>query len=207
MSLTLSELNSALKPLMSAINISKTEATAINQEICEKLECILARLDLLEHQQVPIETQKPAKKKSAASDEPVKKPVVNRVLNRTTASKKTEVEESKKEASESDHEESDAESEKQEAPEPAKRKKAAAVKPTAPKRVTIMSAFKETYERDPTYFDEYLTPEVRESLAQKTPQLNELTGKKLQALELTTYYKYMASEHKELLVDLRDSMK
>jgi hypothetical protein len=69
-----------------------------------------------------------------------------------------------------------------------------------------MSAFKDKYKEDPAYFDEYLTEDVKASLADEHDGLNSLTGDKLLALQLKVYYTFIKETYPDLLNELKASM-
>ena len=190
--LTLTELTNALKSVMAAINSVGTSIDVRLHELHELATRIDAKMDRLEHPNVEIEQPKASRAKKAT-----KAPEVSVVKRRTTTSKKV---------AESDGDMPVDNSDEEEEPKPKPKSKSKAVPKSAPKRVTVQSAFKDKYKEDPSYFDEYITEDVRLSLSDENPGLNTLSGDKLLALQLKVYYTFIKETYPDVLTELKAAM-
>ena len=119
------------------------------------------------------------------------------VVKRKASSKKADSDD------DTSHPQSEDEPEEEEEKPKPKPKSKAAPKAAAPKRVTVMSAFKDKYKEDPSFFDEYITEDVKSSLADEHPGLDSLTGDKLLALQLKVYYTFIKETYPDLLNELK----
>jgi hypothetical protein len=212
---TLTDLSNATKPINAAIATLSARMDTLLHEITVSLTRIDAKVDRLEHHNVEIEPPRATvnrRKQPKVEDSdptPIKRRGAAKSSKTATDSKKSKDVEEPTEP-DSEEEQSNVESGDEvvvELPKPkAKPKSKAAPKPTAPKRVTVMSAFKDKYKEDPAFFDEYITDDVKESLSEEYPGLKTLEGDKLLALELKVYYPFIKENYAELLNELKAAM-
>lgn len=185
MSISISDLANALKPIMAAINSIKADTNVKLSEIQELAEKISIQLDTLGYSNVSIE--QPVTRKKATKAETAKPAIVKRGSKAVSKAEEQSADESAEEPSEEEQ----------------PKRKSKAVPAKAPKRVTIMSAFKDKYKENPKFFDSYLTVDVKADIANEFPQLKTLTGDKLQALEIKAYYAFIKENYAELLNELK----
>ncbi len=199
--ITLADLNAAIKPILAAIATLSANLDVKIHETYILTTCIDAKVDRLEHPNVEIEQPKVVKKKTKA----VEKSVTPALMKRRAKSSNIKTADSDDEPTAAP--DSEEEPEVETPPKlKVKAKSKAAPKAVAPKRVTVMSAFKDKYKEDPAYFDEYLTEDVKASLADEHDGLNSLTGDKLLALQLKVYYTFIKETYPDLLNELKASM-
>lgn len=233
--ISIDDLRHALAPLSQAIEALKEEQMRSTAQVSEmymlltnSLSGLSSKLDVIDQNTGYNNTEpvkKPAAKKpsvKSASKTPAKAPAKTTASKKAPSVKKPAVkkgadeEESDEEVESSVHEEASSETadqeEKKSNDKPVAPKKRATKSKTTKKAPVVQKRnlnkiefFNKMYEEDDTYFDMYLTPDVKKSIASEhAAEWKKLPGDELHIEKRKEYYHYMKNNHDDKLQALKN---
>ncbi len=230
-SITLADLNEAIKPLIEAMNRQREEQTSNNSQLAEMYQMmtsISVKLDVVEQKtnEASESSRTPLKKpvgrgKAAAKKAPAKKAPAKKVTTKKTNEEDEDVEEgSNYEEGEEEGEEPKKQSKKapvKKAPVKKAPVKKAPVKKAPVKKVTtkkttkttvkpnIMAVFKLKFKENEKQFDKWITAKVKKEMeAEYKDVWDGLDGDDLINKRVAVYYAYMRENHKDVLEEFKE---
>lgn len=202
--LTLSDLKTALSPLVDAIESLKNDTTTATAQILE-IHQVCTNLSVkLDNLDQSIDTTTPAKKKRPPPKKPARVPTKkNSAIDDVVASDDDDDATAKADDAD-DADNTDAEESDSSVRKPVKKvpsRKTSAKKPAPVKRnPNKMDYFKKKFDEDPSYFDDYLNETVKADIANKHKSTwKNLSSDKLHVAHRKAYYEYMKNNHDDQL--------
>jgi hypothetical protein len=204
--ITVSDLNTALKPILEALNRLREELTSHSSQVSEMhamVTNISTKIDTLEQT-------------AGATLSEISKPVVKKPTTRKPAAQKkppTAKPPTKRGTKAEEEEEEEPEEEPEEPQTPVNKKaqvktakapvKTAAAKKQAAPRFNKMTIFKEVFKLDPKKFDKYLTSKVKKEIFEANDTWKELSEEQLAGAKRNAYYHYMKDNHDDVLEEIK----
>lgn len=222
----LADLNTALKPLIEAINKLREELTTNSSQISEihsMVTNLSVKLDTLEQTAGATlsEVSRPAAKKPTGRKQAAKKQVAPKKppTRRGTKTPIADESEDTKDETVSDTDETEISEKPADPPvngipkkaavkivksAQLKPKKSAVKKPTVI-RLNKMTIFKDEYQKAPAQFDKYLTKKIKKKIADENENAwEDLSEDKLATAQRNAYYQYIKTEHDDILETLKE---